>query len=221
MQKIERAVVITLGAMFLIAGCGGSPSVRPDDMSAEEHGHEARVEEAVAQHYDAEYDPNAVETRETGGIARRTEGAGALRTFNPTDEHRAYAATHREHAAEHVAAAQALRTYEADECRAFPPDTRAACPLLSDVTGIEDIEGGVRIVFASGVAVDAVIARMRCHFAYARTRAYEGMQSCPLYLRGIDVRAGAGHSIDLVGTDPATVRAVREEARLTTSVTPR
>lgn len=219
----DAAVAVTLAAAFLFAGCGSTAAgVRPDDMSAEEHARQARAEEAAADRHEAQYDPAAVETREaTGGVAARNEGGGAVRSVNPTAVHREEAATHHEHAEQHAAAAQALRAYEAAECRAFPPETRAACPLLSDVTGVTDIAGGVRISFAPGAPLDALIARMRCHFAYARTRAYEGMQSCPLYIRGVDVRAGAGNSIELFGADPATVHAIREEARMTTTVTPR
>ena len=224
MRNIEHvAVAVTFAAACLFAACGGAAAgVQPDDMSAEAHARHATTEEAAADRHEAEYDPSAIETREVGGaVAARNEGGGAVRTVNPTAVHQQEAATHHDHAEQHAAAAQALRAYEAAECRAFPAEARAACPLLSDVTGVTDIAGGVRITFAPGAPVDPLIARMRCHFAYARTRAYEGMQSCPLYIRGVDVRAGAGHSIELFGADPAIVQAIREEARMTTNVTPR
>ena len=217
-----RLQILLSSVAIVSSSCGGAaPGTRPDDMSAADHERASQRDEATAEHHDAEYDPNATDTRDRrGAVAVQVpESAGSGQPYNPTTVHREDAANSRERAEQHAAAAQTLQQFEAVECRGFAPESRAACPLLSDVTGIEDIEGGVRITFATGVPVDAVIARIRCHFAYARARGYQGMGSCPLYVRGVDVRAGVGGTLELVASDAASTPLIRERTRTHTGRT--
>ncbi len=219
MRNLEHAAAITLAAVALVMGCGGGASgARPDDMSASAHERASQAEQAAAQRAAAEYDPHdtAVLVTPTPHNQAELDGVPHERTFNPTAEHRDEAAEHRAHAAQHEAAADSLRHFEAVECRAFPPETRAACPLLSGVTEVVNIAGGVRMHFAPDAPADAVLARIRCHLAYARTRAYAAVSSCPLYVRGVDARAGAGGTIELTAADAATVQLIRDETRMQT-----
>ena len=85
-----------------------------------------------------------------------------------------------------MAAAESLDSFEEAECRAFPPQTRGACPLLGQIESVEDVFGGVRLRFIEGVNVNAAIAHTRCHLAFARTRGRIGMESCPLYIIGVE-----------------------------------
>ncbi len=213
--------LLALAPAFLAASCAGAaPGTRPDDMSAAAHTRAAHAQEAQARQHEARYDPNATATREshTAAASRAPGEVTTTHTFNPTSGEHSAAADHRDQAQDHAAAAQTLREFEAVECRAFPPETREACPFISGVTRIDDIAGGVRISFAASVHVASVLAHIQCHFAYARARAYEGMTSCPLYIRGAVARAGPDASIELVATDAAVVRALREQARADTMI---
>lgn len=217
----QSAPLLALAAAIAVTSCGGAtPGTRPDDMSAAEHTRASRLHEARAQQHEARYDPSATTTREShpAVASRAPVEATTTHTFNPTSGEHEDALDEHEEARDHAAAAQTLRQFEAVECRAFPPAEREACPLLSGVTGIEDVEDGVRIEFASNVPVATVLARMQCHFAYARARAYEDMTSCPLYIRGVVARAGPGASIELVATDSDVVRAVRAQTRMDTTI---
>ena len=163
-----------MSAMLLLgASCAGSKqAVRPEDMSVAEHrAAAARESEAAAQ-------ASRVGPVICSSLGLRSDRAPLLEA----DRHLA-------HSQQHLAEAHALEAFEIEECRDFPPRTRAACPLLSSVVGIEDIPRGVRVRMARGVRVDAVVAHMRCHYAYARARGFADAVSCPLYIRDIDIRA--------------------------------
>src|SRR2546421_393237 len=76
----------------------------------------------------------------------------------------------------------------AAECKTVPPRERAACPLLGPAVAIRDLPDGVRVELARAGAIDATIAEMRCHYAFARTRGFsEEAAACPLYIRGIQI----------------------------------
>lgn len=215
----------TLMFLFIAAtagGCGtGKQTVKPDDMSAAQHHDEAARENAFANQHTNEYAPRAA----VPSPFRPAEGAAAndylfpLAAYNPTEVQLQRAEEHRAHAKEHEKAAQALERFEAAECLNLPPSTRAACPLLGPATRVDDITGGVRVWFAQGTRVDAVLAHMRCHYAYARARGFSEATSCPLYMRGVDIKQGKDPlaiEITIVDADRvAELRALsREEAVL-------
>ena len=222
MRNFEQsASLLALAAAVLVVSCAGAaPGTRPDEMSAADHTRASHAHEAQAQRHEARYDPSATTTRDSHpAVASRSPvEITTTHTSNPTSGEHAEAVEQHEVAQDHAAAAQTLRDFEAVECRAFAPATREACPLLSGVIGIEDVEHGVRIDFAANVPVPSVLARMQCHFAYARARAYEDTTSCPLYLRGVVARAGPHASIELVATEAAVVRAVRQQTRRDTTI---
>ena len=194
---------------------GGTAGVRPDEMSAQEHRREAQRERAVAEEHMAAhdaasqgYDPGVV------GAPGPTLPFG-LHLYDPAASHLEEAERHSAHALEHEAAARELERFEAAECGAVPVRERAACPILGPVTAIVDIPGGVRVRFRPGTDIAAVEARMRCHFAFARTRGFADATSCPLYVRGLHIqRAADGLSIDLTGPGD-TAREIRHRARET------
>jgi hypothetical protein len=82
------------------------------------------------------------------------------------------------------------------------------------VVRIDDIADGVRVTFKAGVPVDAVLAHMRCHFAYARARGFAEVAGCPLYLRGIDIRrARDPMAVEIVSADGEVAAEVRARSR--------
>lgn len=210
--RLSLILWVTLG----VAGAGGcAKPVRPDDMSAEAHRHEAAKETAAAQHQvdlaNATAPPPNLAVAPTGNPEGYFYPANA---YNPNDDHLLTAEQLQEHARQHRQAAAELEGYVEAECKDFPSSTRAACPLLGPVVEIGDIEGGVRIRFAAGTRVDAVLAHMRCHYAYAEARGFGKAADCPLYIRGITIRAGKDPlSIDIVGPNTKTMAEIRRLSR--------
>jgi hypothetical protein len=143
-------------------------------------------------------------------------GATAGGAVNPDETsvegHRAEA--EREHAAADRAAAE-LERFEAAECKEVPPRERAACPLLGPVTAIQDLGDGVRVEIAPPRSVDAVVADMRCHYAFARARGFSAAAAaCPLYVQGISIeRAADGRGLEVRGETPALAREIRTRVR--------
>jgi hypothetical protein len=199
---MKPSMQIIAAALLLAVSCAGSKqAVRPEDMSAAEHRAAAARESEAAARASSEpgnylfprsvYDPSV-------------PSAGPLLE---ADKHLA-------HSQEHLAEAHAMEAFEQEECRDFPPRTRAACPLLSHVVGIEDIARGVRIRMAPGVRVDAVVAHMRCHYAFARARAFGDAVSCPLYIRDIEIRASDDKAgVEIIAHSEEGEREVRAQAR--------
>jgi hypothetical protein len=216
---MPRTRLVFLVLATAAGGCGtGREGVKPDDMSAAQHRDEAAREQHAAAEHAKDYDPHA-----TVPSPYRPDGTTAtgssdytfpLSVYNPTEVQLRHADEHRAHARQHEKAAQALEHFEAAECRGFPPSARAACPLLRPVTQIDDIGGGVRVTFAAGTPVHAVLAHMRCHYAYARARAFAEATSCPLYVRGIEIKpAKEPLAIEITTPDWQQVDSLRVRTR--------
>ena len=71
------------------------------------------------------------------------------------------------------------------------------------------------MTFAAGTQVDAVLALMRCHLAFARAHGFGTASSCPLYVKGIDLRPGAGPvaEIEIISSDRKTAEEIRLRSR--------
>jgi hypothetical protein len=202
-----------LGIIALGSCAGSTEAVKPDEMSAANHHQEAQREAAKAREEARLYRPGVtlpVPSADPFGPHDLT----VVPVYNPSEAHLQQAEQHREHARQHERAAQFLERFEETECRAFPPSSRAACPLLGPVVRIDDIPDGVRVTFKEGVDVDDVIAHMRCHFAYARARGFEVAAGCPLYVRGIDIRRALDPmAVEIVSADKKVAAEVRARSR--------
>jgi hypothetical protein len=190
-----------------------SREVHPEEMSAEAHRSQAAGERARSADEAARYDPTVTATL-PGGYPRE---AGPIfpvviySPFNPTIRHLYEAQRDSEHALAHEQAAAELEAFEEGECREFPPRTRAACPALGLVRA-ENLPDGVRLHLPPQMPVEATLAHMRCHLAWARARGFAPTPSCPLYLRGTKIRRAAGDAaaVDLVSDDPAVARQLQQ-----------
>jgi hypothetical protein len=184
-------------------------------MSAEEHRQEAAKEAAAAQ---TEV-KKAVTSAPPPNLGVNPGGIPygyiePVDSYDPTTRHLVPARHLEEHAREHREAAKSLEAFADDACERFPAETRSACPLLGPVAEISDIHGGVRVRFAAGTKVDEVAARMRCHLAYARAYGFDTLVSCPLYVRGLEIRTTAdGQSIDLTSRDRRVADEIRNRSR--------
>jgi hypothetical protein len=134
---------------------------------------------------------------------------------DPAEDARFESRWHAEHARDHEAAAQALEQFEATECQGIAPLERTACPLLGPVTAIVDLPRGVRVQIESSVSVERTLTLLRCHYAFARARGFSPtLVSCPLYIRGIDIKASAdGRAIEITGTTKRQAREVQKRVR--------
>ena len=175
---------ILVGAIALAFSCGGAQDPAAEDLTAAEHLAEAEREEARAAEAESRYDPDARERSGSEGIGPVTVGG---RAYNPTEHELAVAERHREHANAHRSRAEELLAFEARECELLPEESRAACPLLLDLERVEDVRGGVRMVFAEGPNLDPVVQHIRCHIAFAAARGDDGMETCALYVHGARV----------------------------------
>jgi hypothetical protein len=203
--------------LVLASGCGtASVAVNPDETSAQGHLAEAQRERAAAEQESARYDPAA--TRVDPAFAREpfatTPGAPVF--VNPTESRLAEAEWRLMHARAHERAARELERFEASECRGVPPRERAACPLLAPVQSLRDLPDGVRVELAPRANLDAVVASMRCHYAFARTRGFsDEAAACPLYIRGIEIaRSRDGSAIEIRGATPQVTNEIRRRVRL-------
>jgi hypothetical protein len=184
-------------------------------MSAEEHRLEADKENAKAQtevtraSADAPPLPNtSVTTGNPAGYYYPVD------SYNPAGEHLTRARELEEHARQHRDAASKLEAFVQDECKGFPPETRASCPMLGPVEQISDIPDGVRVRFSAKTPVAAVAAHMRCHFAYAQAYGFETMDSCPLYVKGLEIRVSRdGQAVELTSHQPRTIDVIRARTR--------
>ena len=199
------------------AACAAeTQTVRPDEASAAQHRQEAARERTIADNLQAKVVPA------TGGlpnpyrdpITREPDPFYGPTIYDPTEGYLDAVNRHREHARQHLAAARALEAFEQVQCRDFPPAARAACPLLGPARSVENLPTGVRITFAPAARIDAIVAHMQCHLAYARAAGYPEPSTCPLYIRGVVIaRVGSTPSVDITSSDPATAARVRKEAR--------
>jgi hypothetical protein len=221
-RKSLWAIGLVLGAACAGADCAArEPNVKPTDMSAAEHRAEAQHQEKLARQDDAQYRPSAARVVALAPPGDATGVAFPVEVYNPTEGFLAKADEHRAHAAEHERAAAALERFEEGECKAFPERTRAACPLLGPVTKIDDTDRGVRVTLAPGTRVDAVVAHMRCHYAYAKAHGFDERVSCPLYMPGVEITQAGGAAVEIKVRNRAQVAELRARAREEAVFTPR
>jgi len=200
----RTTVLLTVGA----AACTSSgKSVRPDEMSAEAH-----RQEAARVMQEANVEKKAVSAPPNLALSPNGNPEGYYAPVNPSgpgSDPRPERLNR--HAQQHLAAAAALESFEDNECNSVPPATRAACPLLGPAVAVELVNQGVRVRFSETANVPRIVSHMRCHLAYARTRGFDRVTTCALYLRGVEVVAGKdGRSVELVSRDPAVVAAIQE-----------
>jgi len=217
-KPTAHQTILALGTAFTLVCSAGACShqMKPDSMSAEAHEQQANIEAAKAQ------TEVARATRDSPPLPNSAISAGnnpegyyyPVDTYNPSAEHLARARQLEEHAREHRTAAAKLETFVQGECKGFPPETRSSCPMLGPVQFIQDIPHGVRVGFTAQTRVDAVAAHMRCHFAYAQAYGFDTVESCPLYVKGLEIKVSSdGKAIELTDREPRMADAIRTRTR--------
>jgi len=202
---------LALAAMIssVLLSCASTSGARPEDMSAKSHEEEAAKHEKKSERHEEQYDPNApgpAYSEVVSGPDFAFEGGPT----NPTDVHNDQAKKHQRHADAHRAAAAALQSAEQDACKSIATESRASCPFLGPVVATENTPDGVRITVREGTNMEEMMARIRCHIAFANTQRREGMDSCPLYVRGVQAEQSGPDSIDLSVKGKASVRELQK-----------
>ena len=217
-KPTARQTIFAMGTAFFMLACAGgacSHEVKPDRMSAEAHEQQAQIDTSKAQTEVARATRDSPPLPNPAVSPNNPQGYYyPVDTYNPAIEHLARARQLEEHARQHRTAAAKLETFVQDECRDFPPETRASCPMLGPVGFIEDIPNGVRVGFTPKTRVDAVAAHMRCHLAYAQAYGFDTVESCPLYVKGLVIRlSNDGKAIELTSREPRMTDAIRTRTR--------
>jgi len=199
-------------AVLALSACGGPGStVRPDETSVEGHRAEAARERALAA------DPAPYQPARTNRIAPpliRPSSEPGVVPPDAAEDLRHERRWHAEHARDHEAAAQQLERFETEECRDVEASERASCPLLGPVVQIQDLPSGVRIHLAATASVERTLATLRCQYAFARARGFPSRATCPIYLRGIEIRGSADRAaIEIVGPSRRLAREIQKRAR--------
>lgn len=190
----------------LLVACSGS-EVKPDETTVAGHQAQAERERRLAARERRAYDPQREEVREVRPVNRPGTDmpTGELITVNPTDVHLRAAEARRRHAEAHEQAAKALAAFEDQACQDVPADHRVGCPTLL-ATSVQPLATGIRLL-CGPKRLDAVLAQMRCHLAFARARGFGQRELCPFALPHVHAEPAVDHSgVDLLSDDPPTVR---------------
>lgn len=198
---------VILSALFLL-GCAHT---RPEELTADEHRAEADRHAARAKEEESQF-------REGQSVRfpSRTpfsEPGGEWVAYNPTEHHLDRADRELRSAAQHLAAANRLETFEDAACKQIPRAERAACPLLASwVTQVQETREGLRLVLKGNVDGEDVNRRLNCHLAYAYASGFD-RPSCPLFVKGMKIRLAKEGLLEMTAEDPEVARKLRAEAR--------
>jgi hypothetical protein len=185
-------------------------------MSAARHRAVAKQYQREAEKHEKRYDPKAEAFRSRGGGGGSPVDIEDLDIpYNPTEVHLGHAREQKEHARQHRAAAQTLVSFEGESCRQFSKDNRVVCPLLGQVQRVQNTPKGVRLYLVKGVPVKAVLAHMKCHYAYGHVVARKGMDGCPLYLKHLTIRASQDYRfVEITSEEAQVVKEIQRRAKL-------
>ena len=228
-MKLHALTALTFVSSALVA-CASTPGAQPADMSAVQHEQAAAAHEAQATPHAEQYQPGAQQGKTT------CDGKHPCWTSvsNPTQGHLDDANKHRKMAADHRAAAQALRSAEAQACAGISDDDRDMSPFYhrEDITSVqpavvqktgkergEQVVGAV-VVFRAvpGLTAEWLQRIVECHIARNNALGNDmpEMPYCPLVPKGITAKVsstGDGFAVTIESQDPNTAKEVLRRAQ--------
>lgn len=204
MRKQVTWPALALVVSGFLPGCASTPGAKPEDMSAKAHEEKAVEHAEMAQEHAARASASAAAGEGAGSDI--VLGAGA----SPAEMHEMQAERHLKHAQDHLAAAEALTKAEEQACKSVPPQARASCPLLGPVVSTEATANGALIAVREGTKMGALVSQIRCHIAFADTQGRKGMEHCPLYVTGVEVRQVGPTVIELTTTGRANIQELQD-----------
>lgn len=237
---IINTVASTLSAVVL--GCGSPAGTQPHAMSASEHEAAAQQEEQQGEAHGEQFDPAAKASEQSCSPARARGSVCWSTETNPTAGHAKDAGHHRELAAKHRAASEALRSAEASACSGIPEEDRDASPFMhgADIRSVSPLQeevktgktvsnrvAGAEVVFKAvpGMTAEWLQRVVDCHLARNAAIGHEAaaaeMPYCPLTLRGAQARVrsvGDGFAVAIRGDDAETSKEILKRAESLPSV---
>lgn len=231
MFSVSR-VALFVACTFPVLGCASTPGARPHDMSEAQHQAAASNEEVAAASHGEEYDPAAKQTVEKCGPGKR---ACWTSIENPTAEHQRDAEKHRKMAADHRAAAQALRDAENQSCAGLSDEDRDMSPFYhrEDIAEVKPHVAEVRVgnrqptkkttgadvVFKAvpGLTAEWLQRIVDCHIARASAVGHNmpEMDYCPLVLKNVTAQVsstGTGFAVAVTSDNPETAKEIIRRA---------
>ncbi|MGB5809575.1 MAG: hypothetical protein WBG86_03535, partial [Polyangiales bacterium] len=178
----------------------------------EAHRAEAQRHEGTARGYQGRADP-AYPGEVAAPYADRVSGRQDFAAETSSGLRVTRSREHTKHAIQHRRAAELLETFEEAECAMSPEQERTVCPLLVDVTRVEEVSMGVRFHLVEGVDIAQVVNHMRCHHAFGRAHGFEEMEACPLYLKRIRIRKVDAQVVEVTGDSTSSAREIQRRAR--------
>ena len=131
------------------------------------------------------------------------------RAWDKVEDQRRLAATHQ------ASAAQLHAAYD-EACANLAPEVASVSPIQRYGNGAMEIDDGVVIFMsADAVTADRLLAELRCHRAWMRLSAQNGMDLCPLDLPNLRIQAhgdATGISVELHVTDKKLVSELQQRA---------
>jgi acetylornithine deacetylase/succinyl-diaminopimelate desuccinylase-like protein len=235
LTNMATSRIITLSITLAASACGRAAGTQPHDMSAAQHQAAAAREEDQATQHAAQHDPGAEKTEKRCSVGRGRVCWTA--TTNPTQGHVKTAEEHRELAAQHRAASQALQDAEALACTGIDEADRDVSPFAhsADIRSVgqfrEVSEGGnyknrvsrdagATIAFRAtpGLTVEWLQRIVDCHLARNSAVGHDmpEMAYCPLVPLGAQatVRSvGDGFAVDVHADDAETAGEIWRRAQ--------
>ena len=229
---LRTRVSLLFTCILAVSGCGGTTAgAQPHDMSQAQHEAMASQEESTAAAHSEQYNPSATEQKEE---CTPTKRACWTSITNPTDQHKEDAEKHKKMAADHRAAAQALRDAETQACAGLPDEDRDMSPFdhREDIAEVKEHVDDVRvgrstqkkttgadIVFRAvpGLTAEWLQRVVDCHIARASAvgNAMPEMSYCPLMLKKVKATVtstGSGFAVAVTSDDTETVKEIIKRA---------
>lgn len=219
-------------ALLALTACAArTPGAEPHDMGAAGHEEVAAAEEKSAEAHAGQYDPNAPLEKDMCG-----EGKGRRPCWtNPTEAHLREAERHRQMAADHRAASQALRDAEARACVGLDPISIDLSPFeqaSADIASVEplvlhregkapthEVRGAtVTLRAVPGLTAEWLQRVVDCHLARNAAVGHDmpEMPNCPLVPKGATATVsstGTGFAVAIRSEDPAAAEDILARAK--------
>jgi len=232
MFKSPSTIAIIPSVFFAALACGGNQGTQPHDMSQAQHEQAAQQEDQASEGHATQHDPTAA--AETTRCTPK--GVCWTSRSNPTAQHSADAAKHRELAAQHRAGSAALAQAEAKACVGIDEEDRDISPFYhrEDISSVKplDVQGtgtgkqrtvktmGASIVFRAvpGLTAEWLQREMDCHMARAASMGHSmsEMSYCPAMLKGVTAKVsstGDGFAVEVSSEDSETAKEVLRRAQ--------
>lgn len=223
---------------FLVAACAGDTTgARPTDMSVEAHEATAASLDGHGDAHRTEQESGTEDARSRCGPARGDMDARPCwtSTLNPTAEHTRQIDAFRKAAADHRAAAQALRDSESAACTGLSDDDRDTSPFAhrEDLTSATELtiastDGKTKgtVVRGASITLRAVPGLTKeylqrvvgCHLARNASMGFSmtEMDFCPLGVKGARATVNAvdgGFRVDVEGDGDQAIAEIGRRAK--------